>query len=71
MCSRQPSFGNKIEIIYAEIESHYSFKYLGATVNPNYVIEEIKERIPAGNRVYCIKELFVSKLLSRNTRLRL
>ena len=41
---RKPTFGNKITIGNAEINSVYSFKYLRATVNPNNVIaEERKE----------------------------
>jgi len=50
-----------------------SFKYLGTMVNTdNFIEEEIKERIAAGNRAYHVhKKLFASKLISRNVKLQL
>ena len=48
-----------------------SFKYLGIMVNTaNFIEEEIKERIAAGNRAYHVhKKLFTSKLISQNVKL--
>jgi hypothetical protein len=49
-----------------------SFKYLGTMVTTDNSIEEIKERIAAGNRTYhAHKILFTSKLTSRNVKLQL
>jgi hypothetical protein len=46
---------------------------LGTVVNTdNSIEEEIKERIPAGNRAFHVhKKLFTSKLISRNIKLQL
>jgi hypothetical protein len=56
-----------------QFEKVNSFKYLGAMVNTdNAIEEEIKERIVAGNRAFCVhKKLFTSKLISRNIKLQL
>jgi hypothetical protein len=54
-CCRNPFFENQIKMRNTDIESVYSFKYLGATINPNNVTEEeIKARITPGNRAYYI-----------------
>jgi len=48
-----------------------SFKYLGEMVNTDSsIVEEIKERIAAGNRAYHVhKKLCTSILISRNVKL--
>jgi hypothetical protein len=66
----QPAYINTGEELFERVNA---FKYLGSMVNTNNSIEEeIKERIPAGNRVYRVhKKLFTSKLISRNVKLQL
>jgi hypothetical protein len=56
-----------------QFEKVNSFKYLRTMVDTdNYIEEEIKERIAAGNRAYHVhKKLFSSKLISRNLKLQI
>jgi hypothetical protein len=55
------------------LEQVKSFKYLGSIVNANNSIEEeIEERTVLGNKVYYANEaLFISKLLSKNSKLKM
>jgi hypothetical protein len=66
----QPTY---IDTGEGQFEQVNSFKYLGAMVNTDNTIEgEIKERIVAGNRAFCVhKKLFTSKLISQNIKLQL
>jgi len=65
-CTRktiQPAYLNTGE---EQSEQVNSFKYLGSMVNTdNSIVEEIKERIAAGNRAYHVhKKIFTPKLIS-------
>ena len=55
------------------LEQVKSFKYLGSVVNGNNSIEEeIKGRISLGNKAfYANQDLFKSKLLTKNSKLRM
>ena len=66
----QPTYINTAEKQFEQVNS---FKYLGTMVNTDSSIEEeIKERIAAGNRTFHVhKNLFTSKLISRNIKLQL
>jgi hypothetical protein len=62
-----------IDITQTHLEQVKSFKYLGTTVNGNNSIEEeIKGRIFVGNKAfYANQDLFKSKLLTKNSKLRM
>jgi hypothetical protein len=70
-CTRKIIQPTYIDTGEGQFEQVNSFKYLGAVVNTdNTIEEEIKERIVAGNRVFCVhKKLFTSKLISQNVKL--
>jgi len=57
----------KIEIEGMKIEEVNSVKYLGTIMNAdNFIVEEIKERIAAGNRsFFANKKILQSKLITR------
>jgi hypothetical protein len=73
MCARKQRRGNKLETGDMSFESIQSFKYLVSTVTQNNTIEEeIKERLTAGNKAfYANQKMFQSKLLSKNSKLKL
>ena len=55
--------------IYTQVKS---FKYLGSTVNTdNKIEEEIKGRMPLGNKAFTNKKMFQSKLISKMAKLKL
>ena len=58
---------------YTHIEQVRSFKYLGSTVNTDSTLEEeIKERAALGNKAFFAnKNIFQSKLISKNAKLKL
>jgi hypothetical protein len=60
-------------ITQTHLEQLKSFKYLGSIVNGNNSIElEIKKRISLGNKAfYANQDLFKSKLLTKNSKLRM
>ena len=62
-----------IDITQTHLEQVKSFKYLGSVVNGNNSIEgEIKGRISLGNKAfYANQDLFKSKLLTKNSKLRM
>jgi len=62
-----------IDITQTQLEQMKSFKYLGSNVNGNNSIEEeIKRRISLGNKAfYANQDLFKSKLLTKNSKLRM
>ena len=62
-----------IDITQTHPEQVKSFKYLGSIVNGNNSIEEeIKGRISLGNKAfYANQDLFKSKLLTKNSKLRM
>jgi len=62
-----------IDITQTHLEQVKSFKYLGSIVNRNNSIEEeIKGRISLGNKAfYANQDLFKSKLLTKNSKLRM
>jgi hypothetical protein len=62
-----------IDISQSHLEQVKSFRYLGSVVNGrNSIEEEIKERISSGNKpFYANQELFKSKLLTKETKLRM
>ena len=64
---------NEYDITQTHLEQVKSFKYLGSIVNGNKSIEEeIKERISVGNKAfYANQDLFKSKLLTKNSKLRM
>jgi hypothetical protein len=72
-CIRKQVRGIKLKIDTMSFGSVQSFKYLGSVVNQNNtVVEEIKERIVAGNKAfYANQKKFQSKLLSRKSKLNL
>jgi len=72
-CARKTIYPTCINTGEEQFEQVKSFKYLGTMVNiDNSIEEEIKERIAAGNRTFCVhKKLFSSKLISPNTKLQL
>jgi len=60
------------EIEGMKIEEVNSVKYLGTIMNADFIEEEIKERIAAGNRsFFANKKIFQSKLVTRKTKERL
>ena len=61
-----------IDITQTHLEQLKSFKYLGSIVNGNNSIEEeIKGRISLGNKAfYENQDIFKSKLLTKNSKLR-
>jgi hypothetical protein len=65
--------GVRIDITQTHLEQVKSFKFLGSIVNGNNPIEEeIKGRIFLGNKAfYENQDLFKSKLLSNNSKLRM
>jgi len=69
-CTRKTIHPTSMDTGEEQFEQVNSFKYLGAMVNTdNFIEEEIKERIAAGNRAYHVhKKLFTSKLISRNVK---
>jgi hypothetical protein len=69
-CTRKIIQPTYIDTGEGRFEQINSFKYLGATANTDNTIEaEIKERIVAGNRAFCVdKKLFTSKLISWNVK---
>jgi len=72
-CSRRQYQLKAIDTENKEIEQVRSFKYLVSTVNrDNKIEEEIKERIALGNKAFFAnKEIFQSKLMSKNAKLKL
>jgi hypothetical protein len=64
---------DRIDITNSHFEQVKAFKYLGSYVNGNNSIEgEIKERISVGNKAYYAnKDLFRSRLLTKNSKLRM
>jgi hypothetical protein len=70
-CTRKSNQHNHLIAGDEWLEQVNSFKYLGTMVNTdNSIVEEIKERIAAGNRAYHVhKKLFISKLISRSIKL--
>ena len=62
-----------IDITQTHLEQVKSFKYLGSVVNGNNSIEEeVKERISLGNKAfYANRDLFKSKLLTKNSKLQM
>jgi hypothetical protein len=62
-----------IDITQPHLEQVKSFKYLGSIVNGNNSIEEeINGRISLGNKAfYANQDLFESKLLTKNSKLRM
>jgi len=62
-----------IDITQTHLEQVESFIYLGSIVNGNNPIgEEIKGRISLGNKAsYANQDLFKSKLLTKNSKLRM
>ena len=72
-CTRKQLTGNKLEIDTTSFESVQSFKYLGSVINQNNTVEEeIKERLIAGNKVFCANQkMLQSKLSSRKSKLKL
>jgi len=62
-----------IDITQTHLEHVKSFKYLGLIVKGNNSIEEeIKGRISLGNKAfYANEDLFKSKLLTKNSKLRM
>ena len=62
-----------IDITQTHLEQVKSFKYLGSIGNGNNSIEEeIKGRISVGNKAfYANRDLFKSKLLAKNSKLRM
>jgi hypothetical protein len=71
-CSRNPTSQQTIEIGEMEIENVHTFIYLGVMVNTsNSMEEEIKGRIPTGNKTSCVyKALLGCRALSRSSKLR-
>jgi len=72
-CARRQDQLKAISIENKEIKQVRSFKYLGSTVNTdNTIEEEIKERTAVGNKTFfASKNIFQSKLISENAKLKL
>jgi hypothetical protein len=72
-CTNKQHKMDGIDITQTHLEQVKSFKHLGSIVNGNNSIgEEIKERISLGNNAfYANQDLFKSKLLTTNSKLRM
>jgi hypothetical protein len=72
-CTRKNHVMDNININSMHLEQVKSFKYFGSIVNGNNSIEEeIKERIVLGSKAYYTNQaLFKSKLLSKNSKLKM
>ena len=72
-CTKKQHKMSGIDITQTHLEQVKSFKYMGSIVNGNSSIEEeIKGRISLGNKAfYTNQDLFKSKLLTRNSKLRM
>jgi hypothetical protein len=72
-CTKKQHKMDGIDITQTYLEQVKSFKYLGSIVNDNIPIEEeIKGRIFLGNKAYYANQnLFKSKLLTKNSKLRM
>jgi hypothetical protein len=61
-----------INIENKELEQVKSLKYLWSIINTDNTMEEIKERIALGNKVYFAnKKMFQSRLISKRAKLKL
>jgi hypothetical protein len=73
--SRHQNVGQNlgIKIVNRSFENVLQFKYLGATVtNQNLIQEEIKRRLNSGNACYhLVQNLLSSRLLPRNLKIRI
>jgi hypothetical protein len=72
-CTKKQHKMDGTDITQTHLEQVKSFKYLGSTVNGNNSIEEeMMEKISLGNRAfYANQDLFKSKLLTKNSKLRM
>ena len=72
-CKKKQNKTDGIDITQTHLEQVKSFKYLGSIVNGNNSVEEeIKGRISPGNKAfYANQDLFKSKLLAKNSKLRM
>jgi len=72
-CTRKETQLDKLIVDNKHIDQVRSFSYLGTIVNGNNTPEEeIRERIPKGNKAfYANKTLFKSNLVSRKSKLKL
>ena len=72
-CTRNETQLYKLKVENVQIDQVSSFSYLGTTLNGNNTLEEdISERIAKGNKAfYANKMLFKSKLVSRESKLKL
>jgi len=72
-CTKKQHKMDGIDITQTHLEQVKLFKYLGLIVNGNNSIEEeIKGRISLGNKAFYVnQDIFKSKLLTNNSKLRM
>jgi hypothetical protein len=70
-CIRKETQLDRLKVGSMQIDQVRSFSYLSTIVNgSNALEEEIRERIAKGNKTFYVnKSLFISKLLSRKSKL--